>query len=105
MIHSYTALELAVIQWAEAKGIIAGSDAKTQCLKFMSEAGELADAVAKGSDFDTADAIGDVLVTLIILADLCHLNLVECLQTAYNVISKRSGVMINGVFCKGGVAA
>ena len=44
---SYNELELAVVRWSEARGIIQNSDAKTQLLKAVSEMGELADAVNK----------------------------------------------------------
>lgn len=43
---------------------------------------------------------GDQLVTLIIGAHMNGLNLIDCLESAYNVISKRTGKMINGQFVK-----
>lgn len=97
---TYRIIELEVLRWAENRGILANSDPKTQCLKFVSEAGELADAVAKGNKDDAVDAIGDVMVTLILLADLMDLDVVKCLDVAYNVIKQRQGKMINGVFVK-----
>lgn len=93
-------LELDVLQWADSRGILGSSDAKTQCLKFASEAGELCDAVAKGRHLDTIDGIGDVMVTLIILADMSRLSILPCLNAAFEVISKRKGEMRNGVFIK-----
>lgn len=97
---SYRILELDVIRWAEARGIIGNSDSKSQCLKFASEAGELCDAVNKGNREETIDAIGDVMVTLIILAAQLDLDVVRCLDSAYDVISTRTGSMRNGVFVK-----
>lgn len=97
---TYRIIELEVLRWAENRGILANSDAKTQCLKFVSEAGELADAVAKGNKEDAIDAIGDVMVTLILLSDLMDLDVVKCLESAYGVIKKRQGKMVNGVFVK-----
>ena len=97
---SYRIIELEVLRWAENRGILANSDPKTQCLKFVSEAGELADAVAKGNKEDAIDAIGDVMVTLILLSDLMDLDVVKCLESAYDVIKQRQGKMINGVFVK-----
>lgn len=97
---TYRIIELEVLRWAENRGILANSDPKTQCLKFVSEAGELADAVAKGNKEDAIDAIGDVMVTLILLSDLMDLDVVKCLESAYDVIKKRQGKMVNGIFVK-----
>ena len=46
------------------------------------------------------DAIGDVLVTIIILATQLGLDTEECLLHAYNEISGRIGKTINGIFVK-----
>ena len=89
-----------VIKWAYDKGIVANSDAKSQLLKTVSEVGELADAVNKDNMEEIIDALGDVLVTLIILAEFEGLDLTLCLKCAYDVISKRTGKMQNGVFVK-----
>ena len=96
----YAVLEGKVLDWAEDKGILAKSDPKTQCLKCVSEVGELADAVAVGNMDEVNDALGDTLVTLIILADLLKTDLVDCLSEAYEVIRKREGRMVNGIFIK-----
>ena len=96
----YAVLESKVLDWAESKGILAKSDPKTQCLKCVSEVGELADAVAVGDMDEANDALGDVLVTLIILADLLKTDLTDCLSEAYEIIRKREGRMVNGIFVK-----
>ncbi len=93
-------LEGAIIRWGEEKGILASSDPKTQCLKCVSEIGELADNIAKGDQNAAQDDLGDVLVTLILLAKLTDLDLMECLTSAYEVIRRREGKMVNGVFVK-----
>ena len=47
------------------------------------------------------DGIGDVLVTLIIVADLEGTNLLECLEHAWEEIKDRKGRLnANGVFEK-----
>jgi len=46
------------------------------------------------------DAIGDITVTLIIQAEMQGLDFQDCLQAAYDVISKRTGKMIDGQFVK-----
>jgi NTP pyrophosphatase (non-canonical NTP hydrolase) len=96
----YAVLEGKVLDWAEDKGILAKSDPKTQCLKCVSEVGELADAVAVGNMDEVNDALGDTLVTLIILADLLKTDLVDCLSEVIETIRKRQVRMVNGIFVK-----
>jgi NTP pyrophosphatase (non-canonical NTP hydrolase) len=93
-------LESAILRWGEEKGILTNSDPKTQCLKCVSEIGELADNIAKGDHDAAQDDLGDVLVTLILLAKLTDLDLMECLTIAYETIRRREGKMVNGVFVK-----
>jgi NTP pyrophosphatase (non-canonical NTP hydrolase) len=97
---TYEQLKAAVISWADSRGILVSSDPKTQCLKFISEAGELADNIAVGNYEAAQDDIGDVLVTLILLSELIDTDLMTCLTDSYNVIRKRSGKMVNGIFVK-----
>ena len=95
------ALQKAVLQWAEDKGIMEWASPQAQFMKTVSEVGELADALAKGTDKEEIiDAIGDIQVTLIILAELLDLDYTGCLAQAYQVISGRTGQMVNGVFVK-----
>ena len=46
------------------------------------------------------DAIGDTLVTIIVLAHQLDLDVTECLGIAYEEIKNRKGKMINGTFVK-----
>ena len=89
-----------VEQWFKDKGIIEKSDPKSQFLKTMSEIGEVADAINQDNKDELIDGIGDVLVTLIGVCMMKNVNIIECLEVAYNVISKRRGKMVNGVFIK-----
>ena len=98
--HKYTTLKSAVLDWADTRGILDSSDPKTQCLKFVSEAGELADNIAKGDHYAALDDLGDILVTLILLAELIDTDLMVCLEGAYEIIRKRQGKMVNGIFVK-----
>jgi NTP pyrophosphatase (non-canonical NTP hydrolase) len=91
--------------WAEERGIFDKSDDKTQCLKFVSEAGELADAIAVDDAEKAMDGIGDAIVTLIVLARMRGVSVQMCVAGAYEVISKRTGRMVNGVFVKDQAAA
>lgn len=98
---SWNIAELDVIRWAEARGIVANSDSKTQLLKAVSEMGELADAIIKRDRSAIVDGIGDVLVCLIVVGALEDVNLTHCLQSAYNEIKDRKGYLNkDGVFVK-----
>lgn len=91
-----------VAQWAEDRNLIKGSDSKSQLLKTMSELGELADGINKQRPNEIKDGIGDVIVTLIIVAEQNNLSVNECLQMAYDEIKDRKGRMVDGVFIKEG---
>jgi len=98
---SFANVEMKVIQWAEARKILPNSTSQTQLLKTMSELGELADALIKGDRAGVIDGIGDVLVTLIIVAAKEDLDITSCLESAYSEIKNRKGTMMpNGVFIK-----
>lgn len=98
---SFNGLEMKVIQWSEARGIIKNSNSKTQLLKAFSEMGELADAVNKEDRPGIIDGLGDVLVCLINVAALEDLDLTRCLESAYNEIKDRKGYLNEaGVFIK-----
>ena len=101
--------------WAEARKIIPNSNAASQAMKTLEEAGELlAAATAMGiyqeagqrsqaiaAKNEVMDAIGDVMVTLVNAAALANLNPVECFEWAYQQIKDRKGTLLpNGIFQK-----
>lgn len=87
--------------WAEERGLLSeGKNSRTQMLKTFSEMGELADALIKRDLIGIVDGLGDVMVTLIILAKQEGLTLEYCLAHAYNEIKDRKGVTVNGTFIK-----
>lgn len=88
-----------VEEWSLAKGLNEAESSK-QMFKVVEEVGEVAAALARNSTDDLRDGIGDVVVTLIILAQQNDMDLYECLNTAYDEIAERKGKMINGVFVK-----
>lgn len=91
-----------ILQWAKEKGILDNATPKDQMLKTVEEVGELANALGKNDLIEIEDAIGDIAVTLIIQAELNGLDFDKCLESAYNIIAKRNGTMINGMFVKDG---
>jgi len=86
--------------WAQDKGIYDKGDAKTQYIKLLEEAGELAKAILKEEEEEFVDAIGDCVVVLTNLAKLKGYNIEDCINSAYEVIAKRKGIMQNGTFVK-----
>lgn len=89
-----------VLDWAEARGLISPNNTTRQMLKVMEEVGELAGGVAKNNGNEIRDAIGDVMVTLVILSAQLGYAPVECFREAYDTIKNRTGVTKNGVFIK-----
>ena len=86
--------------WARDRGIYKTGDSKTQYVKLMEEAGELAQALLKKDNPEIVDAIGDMVVVLTNLAELEGYRIEDCIQSAYDVIKSRQGKMINGTFVK-----
>jgi len=100
MKQTYRLLETQIEEWAEEKGILKNGTTMKQAEKTHEEVLELISAIDEDNREEIIDALGDVFVTLIIQAKMQNLDLLECLQSAYDVISKRSGVMKNGMFVK-----
>jgi NTP pyrophosphatase (non-canonical NTP hydrolase) len=87
-------------EWAFNKGIFEKGDVKTQYIKLQEEAGELAKALLNNDQEEIIDAIGDCVVVLTNLSKLAGYNIEDCILSAYDVISKRTGKMENGTFKK-----
>ena len=86
--------------WAQDRGLYSEGDANTQYVKLQEEAGELAKALLENDKAEIIDAIGDMVVVLTNLAALHGWKIEQCIDSAYDVISKRTGKMINGTFVK-----
>ena len=86
--------------WAAVRGIYDNGDGKTQYVKLMEEAGELAKALLTNDKPEIQDAIGDMIVVLTNLAHLEGFQVEECIDSAYQEIAARTGKMINGTFVK-----
>lgn len=93
-----------VNDWAISHGLDK-SNPKTQWMKVTEEVGEIRDVFLKPHDFvnpewSLKDAIGDSIVTLIVLCLQLGYDVEECLTIAYNDIKDRKGVMIDDNFVK-----
>jgi NTP pyrophosphatase (non-canonical NTP hydrolase) len=87
-------------QWAKDRGIYDKGNSHTQYVKLIEEAGELAKALLKKDKPEIVDAIGDMVVVLTNLAHQEGFAIESCIDSAYDVINKRTGKMINGTFVK-----
>lgn len=98
---SYAKLEILTIQWGEARGIVQNSTPYAQAKKTQEELYELFEAIEDNDKAAMADAYGDILVTLIMGCATADLDLVECLEGAYNEIKDRKGHLSKeGLFIK-----
>ena len=114
-------LENNVIRWAQERGIFDNGDALAQLDKTEEELGETINAVKALQNWEVAmkanpenvtphtmewlknevaDGIGDILVTIIIAAEMLNLQSLDCLQLAYDEIKDRTGKMVDGQFVK-----
>ena len=95
----YDQFEL-IREWAKEKGIYDSGSSGVQYLKLIEEAGELAEALLKKDKAEIKDAIGDMVVVLTSIAKFEDMLIEDCIDSAYNVIAKRTGKMVNGTFVK-----
>ena len=92
-----------IADWGEERGITINGDPAGQCLKLVSEVGELCDNIAKRRYDRAKDDIGDCIVVLIMIAELIDSDAKECLEVAWDDIKDRTGYLNeNGVFIKAG---
>ena len=123
---NYEELSALVLQWGEDKGIFAKSTPLRQLDKTQEELDETKEALQKLAALtdqqilseklltddpntldleedalaEAKDCIGDMLVTIILLAKMVNMDSVDCLQSTYDVIKKRTGKMVDGQFVK-----
>lgn len=98
---SYADLEMKIVQWGEARGIVANSTPLAQWRKTHEEVVELLQAIVLNDREEMMDAYGDILVTLIMGCACADLNLVTCLEHAYDQIKNRKGYLNkDGIFIK-----
>lgn len=86
-------------KWAEDRNITAegGATSYSQLKKLHEEVEEFANAE---TEEEAKLEFGDILVVCIQVARLRGLDMVECLELAYQKIKTRTGRMENGVFVK-----
>lgn len=86
-------------KWATDRNVTKG-DTKSQMVKLLEEAGELAEGINKNKKDLIVDSIGDVYVVLVILCMQLGLDINDCIKVAYEEIKDRKGKLVNGLFVK-----
>ena len=109
-------LEDRVYAWADSKGILEKATPLAQIDKTLEEVFETKEALfaqdnylenyrnSKGKGVKTQeeilDGFGDILVTVLIGCKLQHIEPLDALAKALDIIEKRKGSMVNGKFVK-----
>jgi NTP pyrophosphatase (non-canonical NTP hydrolase) len=98
---SYAETEMKIVQWGEARGIVQNGTAMGQAIKTLEETTELLSAISNKNKDEVKDAVGDIVVTLIMVCAVLDINLVDCMKLAYNEIKDRKGYLRpDGIFVK-----
>ena len=102
--NTFSELITKINEWADKRNL-KHADPKIQWMRITEEVGEIRDVLLKPTKFTEPqaalkDAIGDTLVTIIVLAHQLDIDVTECLSIAYEEIKNRKGKMINGTFVK-----
>ena len=90
-----------VRNWGKMRGI-EGADPQVQFQRFMQEGLEIHEALIENDEYEFQDAIGDAIVTLIMLAGTKGYKAEDCLDQAFGVIKYRKGLNKNGSFVRYG---
>ena len=88
---SIDTLTTKINKWHDDRSIIPNSSPTTQCMKAMSELGELADNIIKHENVE--DSIGDVYVCLCSIARLSGTTMQKSILAAYDDIKDRTGTL------------
>jgi NTP pyrophosphatase (non-canonical NTP hydrolase) len=97
---NFEQLQEKVLLWAENRGILFEENYPKQLMKVFEELGELSGAILKRNKIEEEDAFGDLLVTVIILANQRGIDLQLELKNAYVTIKDREGKTVDGTFIK-----
>lgn len=99
---SFADIEMEVVRWGEARGIVQNGNAHTQAkVKLQEELNELIAALEAKDMAEIKDAVGDCMVVLTMICAIVDIDLVDCYRGAYNEIKHRKGYLRpDGIFVK-----
>lgn len=87
-------------KWGKSKGIFDNSNIVAQAEKTKEEAMELFLAAIANDHAAYRDALADVLVTILMGAEIANVDLGKCLDDVIEILEKRTGKMMDGKFVK-----
>lgn len=86
-------------QWSKERQLNY-SDPSKQMLKIVEELGEVSRAIIRHDDIKLIDGLGDLIISITILAQQNYFNIEDCLNAAYQEIKNRQGKLEDGMFIK-----
>jgi NTP pyrophosphatase (non-canonical NTP hydrolase) len=89
-----------VLEWANERNLLHNENALKQYSKLQEESNELLIGILNKDPYEIIDALGDIQIVLIILANQLGFDIDECLKSAYEEIKDRTGQTIDGNFVK-----
>lgn len=89
-----------VLKWASERNLLHKANKWAQYGKLQEESLELYTAMLNNKEEEVKDALGDIGVVMIILANQLGYNFFDCIDKAYKVIKDRKGKTVNGTFVK-----
>lgn len=94
-------LDTYIDQWGLDRGIIQNGKPLAQASKTIEEVAELVAALVKDDKKEVMDALGDIYVTLRMVAACYGVSLEKSIKMAYDEIKDRKGYLTkDGVFVK-----
>jgi len=88
-------------QWGHDRKITTNGSSISQAAKTVEETGELLAAILNKDKPEIEDAIGDIIVTLVMVADIEKIDMHDALSRAWESIKDRKGHLDkSGTFIK-----
>lgn len=82
-----------IVKWGSDRKITTNGKPITQAIKTLEETHELLEAVNTNNKAEIQDAIGDIVVTLIMQTELQNMSFKQCVMSAYDEIKDRKGYL------------
>jgi len=94
-------LTILISKWHKDRKITINGNSLTQTVKLLEEAGELASGVTNKDLPEIMDALGDMYVVMVAIAELEGVPIGACIEKAYLDIKDRKGYLNEaGIFIK-----
>ena len=81
----------AIKKWHFLRKITVNGNSSTQTIKLGEEYGELCAGIVRRDKAEVQDALGDMFIVMVAIAELEELDIKECISSAYDEIKDRKG--------------